>query len=62
MDTEYNKKKITSDECLSVTRFEVVESRSVDDSRDDISHIERLLQVHSNYAVDLVCRIQRLVS
>ena len=59
---EAQQEKITSDECLSVTRLEVVEPRSVDDSRDDVSHVERLLQIHSNYAVDLVCWVQRLVS
>lgn len=47
------------DQSLAVSFLELVEGRAVDDSGDDLAHVEGLLQIGPDDAVDLVDRVNR---
>ena len=48
-----------ADDRRPVARLELVKIRTIDDARNDFAHVERLLAVGRNHAVQLVGRIER---
>src|SRR6516162_688930 len=49
-----------ADQRLAVELFELIEFRTVDQTRDDVAHVERLASIGRYYAVNLFWRKQRL--